>query len=168
MRLKNKMVRFRLFWLIYLFALCSCNTKFEQEEEHAVCISMEDISATAGEEIIVPVSIVENDGFLGAEIKLVYDNTVLEFLEACLTSDWNQFYYLSESTQIPKSNIVRLSYVFSQENTRTGKFLELHFKVKEGAEKGATADLDVTIQNLVKINEETVIGDDVCVAIKVE
>lgn len=161
-----------VYWVcffFFLFSLFGCKEKTEDaKNSKEVYIYGDNITTTIGNKITIPVKLEKNDGFAGAELKITYDNTILSFEGVSLDKEYKKYSYLTESTELPKSNIVRVSYIFTQEITELGEFIELYFSVKQEIKEEISANIAISIQNLVNLQEESLVGNEICIKIKIE
>ena len=164
---KNIMVLF----LCTIFALTGCNTEYEKNDamtgNNKVNISMSNATATSGEQVVIPVQIVENTGLYGMNLKITYDNTLLDFESVEVLEQFADYSYVTECTEIPKSNIVRVSYVFTEEFIEVGEFIQLIFFVVPEGKVGEIAAVNVEIQEVFRIDDKKVTGNEKCIGVEI-
>ena len=104
---------------------------WEQQEVTGCCLEVGKMVATHGKEVLVPISISQNPGFAGINVKIDYDKTRLQFIGSGDTAglDW--------TVNTEKNSGAVLSGI--KNYTGNGEVLILKFKVLEGASDGLAA-----------------------------
>lgn len=137
-------------------------TEQPETEPLSVRIGMSDMAA--GDEVRLPVELVHNDGFSGFFLEISYDNAALGFETVELDERICKYQGLMECTEVPGSNLVRVSYICAQEVTGTGRLALVCFHRKAGVKNG-TAAVEVRIDGIARLDGQKASGNAECVQI---
>ena len=134
------------------------NNEITYDGESALSLEfrMSGTSTMRDGKVEIPIEITQNDGFAGIGLEIIYDNEVLKFEGIQLHDAFNRFHGISECTEVPKSNIVRASYIFAQDIYQTGQFAVLSFRVEENA-NASSPSVNVSIRDITRLNDDKVI-----------
>lgn len=141
---------------------------FQEYEKGNIEITAEDIRASAGSDIEVPVQIVQSDGIAGIRLEISYDNSILKFIALDLVQSYTEYLELEECSEIPKSNIVRATYLFKQNVFQTGTFVMARFRVKTDTVGGQRAAVNVNVQEAVQADGTQISCNESCCYVIVE
>ena len=101
---------------------------WEQQEVTGCCLEVGKMVATHGKEVLVPISISQNPGFAGINVKIDYDKTRLQFIGSgdIAGLDWT----------VNTGDNAGAVMVSTKNYTKNGEILLLKFKVLEDAPDG--------------------------------
>ena len=101
---------------------------WEQQEVTGCCLEVGKTVATHGKEVLIPISISQNPGFAGINVKIDYDKTRLQLIGSDDTAglDWT----------VNTGDNAGAVMVSTKNHTKNGEILLLKFKVLEDAPDG--------------------------------
>ena len=101
---------------------------WEQQEVTGCCLEVGKMVATHGKEVLIPISISQNPGFAGINVKIDYDKTRLQLIGSDDTAglDWT----------VNTGNNAGVVMASTRNYTKDGEILLLKFKVLEDAPDG--------------------------------
>ena len=120
---------------------------WEQQEVTGCCLEVGKTVATHGKEVLVPISISQNPGFAGINVKIDYDKTRLQLIGSDDTAglDWT----------VNTGDNAGAVMVSTRNYTKDGEILLLKFKVLEDAPDGF-AKVSLFNADVLSIDEKTV------------
>ena len=120
---------------------------WEQQEVTGCCLEVGKTVATHGKEVLVPISISQNPGFAGINVKIDYDKTRLQLIGSDDTAGLNWTVNTGDN-----AGAVMVS---TRNYTKDGEILLLKFKVLEDAPDGF-AKVSLFNADVLSIDEKTV------------
>ena len=120
---------------------------WEQQEVTGCCLEVGKMVATHGKEVLVPISISQNPGFAGINVKIDYDKTRLQFIGSgdIAGLDWT----------VNTGDNAGAVMVSTKNYTKNGEILLLKFKVLEDAPDGF-AKVSLFNADVLSIDEKTI------------
>ena len=120
---------------------------WEQQEVTGCCLEVGKTVATHGKEVLIPISISQNPGFAGINVKIDYDKTRLQLIGSDDTAglDWT----------VNTGDNAGAVMVSTRNYTKDGEILLLKFKVLEDAPDGF-AKVSLFNADVLSIDEKTV------------
>ena len=112
-------------------------------------ISSEEITASVGDTVVIPVSIKDNSGLMGYKISVSYNADQLTFVDASCADDWSDGNFVFND----KAGIISVVWTGAENNNSNGLLFNLSFKINDDVEPGI-AVLNVICDESNTFNDE--------------
>lgn len=130
-------------------------------------LTLSTIPAQGNEEVTVPISIEQNDGFnlLGMEID--YDTSLFTYGSLEIDDSLRSKISLDSVYEFPGSGRIKASFIALEDITDIGDFLKLKLRVKDGVLAGTTSNVEVEITQVGNKAETSMSGTGTTCAVSI-
>ena len=150
-----KMTRyFSLFLALVLVCAMAVAPVSAAEVTTVTVESINDVAYTAGQEVVLDVSVANNVGYTNFNFGIVYDHTQLELVEIVTTKD-DGYQYIPQGIVMPNENTDQIVFANGTEIKVNGTFFKLKFKVLSSATSKA-ADVSLKVNEFYNVKSPVV------------
>lgn len=116
--------------------------------------SINDVAYTAGQEVVLDVSVANNVGYTNFNFGIVYDHTQLELVEI-VTTKTDGYQYIPQGIVMPNENTDQIVFANGTEIKVNGTLFKLKFKVLSSATSKA-ADVSIKVNEFYNVKSPVV------------